>query len=195
MSASHPGTPAAEPAKERPPIVKPLRVSEVGPNGYDATIEATSSQREALAKDNNLVAVSAFSARLHIRKTHGDGLAVRGELRALARQVCVATLEEFDTELVEPIDIRFAPPEDRDAPGWRGIAQDVDMDSEDPPDPLIGGEIDLGAVVCEFFTLALDPYPRKPGAAFAAPEAATKAPSPFAALQGAATKSGREDDA
>ena len=59
----------------------------------------------------------------------------------------------------------------------------IDID-DDPPDPLTGDNVDLGAVVAEFFALALDPYPRKPGAAFAdAAEPQENAPvSAFAAL-------------
>ena len=40
-------------------------------------------------------------------------------------------------------------------------------DTPDTPDPIINGEIDVGAVALEFLVLALDPYPKKPGVAFA----------------------------
>ena len=53
---------------------------------------------------------------------------------------------------------------------------------EDGPDPLIGGVVDLGALAGEFLTLALDPYPRKPGAAFEEPAPAVPEESPFSAL-------------
>ena len=39
-------------------------------------------------------------------------------------------------------------------------------DQVDPPDAIIDDTIDLGVVAAEFTALALDPYPRKPGAAF-----------------------------
>jgi hypothetical protein len=57
----------------------------------------------------------------------------------------------------------------------------------DPPDPIIGGVIDLGQVVAEQLVLALDPFPRAPGAAFDSPADApaaegTPTPGPFAAL-------------
>jgi hypothetical protein len=53
----------------------------------------------------------------------------------------------------------------------------------DPPDPIIGGRIDLGALAAEFLSLGLDPYPRKPGVDFEAPEGdAPGEESPFAAL-------------
>ena len=58
---------------------------------------------------------------------------------------------------------------------------DHDALGDDPPDPLIGGAVDLGSVVSEHLTLALDPYPRKDGAKMPG-EATDAAESPFAAL-------------
>jgi hypothetical protein len=54
----------------------------------------------------------------------------------------------------------------------------------DPPDPIINGRIDLGALACEFLALGLDAYPRKPGAEFAPiiEDAGDDKPKPFAAL-------------
>jgi hypothetical protein len=56
---------------------------------------------------------------------------------------------------------------------------------------MIGGRIDLGALATEFLMLAIDPYPRKPGATFEAP-AADPGGHPFAAL--AALKKGKAED-
>ncbi len=40
---------------------------------------------------------------------------------------------------------------------------------DEPPEPLVGGTVDLGAIATEFLILGIDPYPRKPGAEFDAP--------------------------
>ena len=53
---------------------------------------------------------------------------------------------------------------------------------DDEPDPIVDGKIDLGALAAEFLALGLDPYPRKPGAEFAAPVAEEDDDSPFAPL-------------
>jgi hypothetical protein len=55
---------------------------------------------------------------------------------------------------------------------------------------LVGGVVDLGAVATEFLTLGIDPYPRKPGAEFAAPPAADNTPKPFAGLAALKNKQG-----
>ena len=62
------------------------------------------------------------------------------------------------------------------------------LDTEDPPEPLREGAVDLGALATEFLLLGIDPYPRKPGAVFDAPPAGDPSSHPFAAL--AALKKG-----
>ena len=43
----------------------------------------------------------------------------------------------------------------------------TENEDEDDADPIENGWIDLGEVVAETLALDLDPYPRKPGEAFA----------------------------
>ena len=50
------------------------------------------------------------------------------------------------------------------------------------PEPLVGGVVDLGALATEFLILGLDPYPRKQGAVFEAPQEEKPESGPFAAL-------------
>lgn len=170
-----------------PPLSRPLALTEVPPEGLDIDIRATPAECAALARLNGLPAVHSFEAALRARRWRGEGLEVKGEIRASLRQSCVATLEEFDCEIVEPVEAHFAPPPDETPHSRRRNepppAVEIALD-EDAPDPLIGGSVDLGAVASEFFTLALDPYPRKPGAQFVEPSPAQgdEAASPFAAL-------------
>ena len=59
---------------------------------------------------------------------------------------------------------------------------------------IVGGTIDLGRLAMEFLTLGIDPYPRKPGVVFVAPEA-PKDPEehPFAALKALKTPAAAKD--
>ncbi len=54
---------------------------------------------------------------------------------------------------------------------------------EDPPDEIVGGTVDLGALTAEFLALGLDPHPRKPGVDFSFEAADDRALSPFAVLE------------
>ena len=55
-----------------------------------------------------------------------------------------------------------------------------------------GGVVDLGTLAVEFLILGLDPYPRKPGAVFQAPQETAAGEGPFSAL--AALQKGRDAD-
>lgn len=199
---------------------RPLAAVDVPEDGLELTISADASERAALAEADDLAALSRLEAKLKVTRAGRGGLRVAGELTADVRQTCVVTLEEFDARVVEPIDVSFAPeaapaappptermsrrrreaePEEQKEP--RASRHIADLD-EDAPDRLVDGRIDLGAIVAEFLALALDPYPRKPGALFAPPE--EKAPeekveeekppakvSPFAGLRDALGKGRR----
>ncbi len=90
------------------------------------------------------------------------------------------TLEPFDTDLVEEVDVDFAeaPVRRRSRrPGRYGAGRPADRPRS--AGPIEDGTIDLGALAAEFLALGLDPYPRKPGAEFAPisdPQDATERP-------------------
>ncbi len=90
-------------------------------------------------------------------------------------QTCVVTLEPIESDLTELIDLVFAP---------AAQAQDKDLKLDDePPEMLVDGKIDLGAIATEFLLLGIDPYPRKVGAQFAPVKADDASARPFAALE------------
>jgi len=171
-----------------PPLSRPVSVISIPPEGLEIEIVASEAERAALADLNGLVAIPALTAQLRVKRWRGDGLEVDGDVQATVRQTCVVTLEPFDAEIAEPLHVRFAPPPEENARRRpresEASAHDIDLSGEDPPDPLMGGSVDLGLSVSEFLTLALDPYPRKPGAQFQEPAPAADAEtSPFATLR------------
>ena len=106
-----------------------------------------------------------------------------GQVSARVGQTCVVTLEPIESDVEEAVDLLFAPP----AAG-RG-QPDAEIDGkwrkrgEEPPEPLVGGTVDLGALATEFLILGIDPYPRKAGAEFAPPKVDDDGAHPFAALE------------
>jgi hypothetical protein len=196
------------------PFSRPLAVSEIPEEGLNTTIRADETERAALAAANGLVALTRLEADFRVERGAAGALDVTGTLTADVRQSCVVTLEYFDASIVEPIHLRFVAPVETEAAPRHGKSAGralraeaaahasgagrshhaADMD-DDPPDPLIGGEIDLGAVAAEFLTLGLDPYPKKPGAHFQEPATSESAAvsSPFAKLR-SALKSGHNSD-
>ena len=152
-----------------------VRVEPLPRDGIEMDIEADAAEREKLAALNGLPAIAHFSASFRIKKWM-RGVEVEGELSARVTQTCVVSLEPFEIDIEEPIDVRFLP----GAP--------ADSIEEDAPDPLVDGRIDLGAIASEFLTLSLDPYPRKPGVAFEPPSEADAPDSAFARLRALAAR-------
>lgn len=159
---------------------RPVQLREIPPTGRHFIVETNADERQAVAQQLGLPAIAALSAKLQVMPFRKDGLAVDGTIHARLTQVCVVTAEPFENEVEAPVDIRYSP-DGKDPNADFDLAELNDPDAEDPPDLLVGDSIDLGAVVSEFLALALDPYPRKPGAVFE--EGDDKATlSPFAAL-------------
>ena len=168
-----------------PPFSRQVKVDALPADGLSQTIEATADERAALAALNHLPAIVSLTASFTARRSGRGGVHVTGDVRAEVTQVCVVSLEPFAATVDEAVDVRFAPAEAAEAA--RRVKEDdaemVEVGGEDPPDPIVDGKIDLGALAAEFFALGLDPYPRKPGVAFDPPEEAQGGEeSAFAAL-------------
>lgn len=150
------------------PLSRPISVADVGPDGLVVEIVADAAERAAVAAANEALAVETLRAKVMLRPFGKDGVAVAGRVDAEVRRTCVVTLEPFVETVSEPIDVRFAPAQEVSQVEEGG---EIDLGPNDPPDPFVGGVIDVGAVVSEFLTLGLELYPRKPGAAFELPSA------------------------
>lgn len=166
----------------------PLRLDDVPETGRHIELTADAPMREAIAKFAGVNAVPALSATFDIVRRGKDGLRVTGEVRGRVGQTCVVTLEPMESEIVEPVDVVYAPPREEAVPDRAAQAHPgatgspVFEEEEDPPEPLIDGIADLGALATEFLLLGINPYPRKPGATFEQPGANTPESGPFAAL-------------
>lgn len=158
----------------------PLRADEVPEGGTHRDLQADAATRAAVARAAGLVELPRLAAHFEIRRRGADELQVTGTVSASVVQTCVVTLEPVTNPVEEAVDVRFAPPSDKPPP-----EPDPDVDPSelpDPPEALVDGTVDLGALAVEFLLLGLDPYPRKPDAVFSAPAAEEPSASPFAAL-------------
>ena len=159
---------------------RPVKVDALPRDGLAQIVEATPSERAAVADVQGLVDVAKLTATFLVKRA-GEGVRVTGAVHAELTQTCVVTLEPFPVTLDEPVDVRFARPTGEPS-GRRSEAETLARDAEDPPDPIVDGKVDLGMVAVEFLALALDPYPRKPGAEFTPPPGEEAPASPFVVL-------------
>ena len=166
-----------------PELSRPLAAARVGQAGLAMVVEANAAECEAVARRLLVPAVLALRCAWQLRPGHAGSLEAEGSLRAQVRQVCVVTLDEFDSELVEEFAVRFVPGSTAEVAVDAAEEYDAWADDLDEPDqvPFADDTLDLGEAAVEQLALALDPYPRKPGA-----ELETPAPGaddgPWAAL-------------
>ncbi len=139
-----------------------IKVADLPSQGLDLRLAPGADVCARLAQHLHLPAVANLEAQLHIAPERADGAHVTGEVRGRVTQVSVVSLEAFDTEVTEPVDIRFATA----ATIAREVANAPEDSDTDPPDLIVEGVIDLGLLVTEFLALGLDPYPRRPGEVF-----------------------------
>jgi uncharacterized metal-binding protein YceD (DUF177 family) len=126
-------------------------------------IAANEVERAALAKRFDLISLDRLEAELTLRRVgHGPMVRLDGSVRANLVQSCVVSLEPVECEIEEDFVLHFAP--DRDDAPHGHVVEETDVEyADDPPEPLIGGQIDIGEAVAQQLALALDPYPRRPG--------------------------------
>jgi hypothetical protein len=160
-----PGKTGANPGAAK--FMRMLAVETVPDTGLDIRLCANETECAALADDYGLVAIQTFEADFHVRKQGPKRYKVSGVLHALVMQTCVVSLEPFETLVSAPVDLDFAPShQPSDEPASRKMPAAALASQQDPPDPIIHGQIDLGALAAEFLALNLDLYPRKPGVTF-----------------------------
>ena len=162
------------------PWSHPVRRDDVPETGLHLDLVADDATRAAIAGVAGIKALPRLAATFDVAR-QGAGLKVIGEVVATVEQTCVVTLEPLTSELREPIDLAFVQPHAGEPA--EEAADDIDPGSEDEPETLVDGVADLGLVATEFLLLAIDPYPRKPGAVFEAPKTADDGGHPFAALE------------
>ena len=163
----------------------PIVVAQIPETGLHRDIAADQAVRQALAEMGGLREVKSAQASLDVTPRSGGRFHVTGHVRARIGQTCVVTLEEIENDIDEPVDLIFAPAEQ--VPQMAALvdeAEESDEETPDPLEPIDNGMIDLGKVAADALFLAVDPYPRKPGAVFEpVVEAADPEDHPFAALR------------
>ncbi|MGW9331272.1 YceD family protein [Bosea sp. NPDC055594] len=173
-------------SKDALPLRHPVRVETITLRPMTFELAAPQSDFAAIARHLGVASVEKLTASYSLSR-NGDRVKLEGKIGAALHQICVVSLEAFPVALTVPVKLDFLPEAEIVAAagadqGEGEIDIEVLLNEEDPPEPIVDGVIDLGAITLEFLALALDPYPRKPGASFdeLAPEAAPE--SPFAAL-------------
>ncbi len=127
----------------------------------EAVIDVTANAREraALAVRLGLLRLERLAVTVELKRDPDAIIGLSADLVADVVQSCVVTLESLARHVEERFQRRYAR-----RPVLPGSEVTFDPLGEDPPEPLTEDVIDVGEAVAEQFGLALDPYPRIPGA-------------------------------
>lgn len=148
---------SVDPPAAAPEMPRPFPISRIGA-GARLVVEASPEERRTLALRMGLLAIHDLTCRFDLRPLGSNTIEAVGLLRATIRQTCVVSLEPFDADVIEPFSVHFVPA-GHETP-------DLDLESADEV-PYEGGVLDLGEAAAEQLALALDPFPRMPGAEMA----------------------------
>lgn len=167
------------------PVSFLANVARLPQKGMPVVIEADAKQRARLAEEHGLVSVGRYRADLLVTSWKRNGVKVLGTVEADIVQECVVTLEPLESRISEDVSAVFLPEDSKlGRLGFHGGGEILlDAEGPDSPETFCGDTIDVGALAEEFFELAIDPYPRRPGANLdLAADDADPAVSPFAGL-------------
>lgn len=144
-----------------------VNVARLPAKGMPVSIEADTRQRVELATVHGVLSVERFRAELHVASWKRNGVKVSGMVEADITQECVVTLEPMQNHIREEVSSVFLPEDSKLGRLGFGTGGEILLDAEGPdsPETFSGDTIDVGALAEEFFGLAIDPYPRKPGVA------------------------------
>ena len=142
-------------------------------------LQANAAECEALAGRFGIDSLELFSAWLRFRPWRSHGVTASGRLEARYHQTCVISLESFSQEMAESITLRLWPREhEARLPREAELVGEGDADSAEPVDLYEHNRIDIGEILAECFSVALDDYPRKPDAVSAPDHGAGSIPLP-----------------
>jgi hypothetical protein len=142
-----------------PEFSRTIRAERIGREEVGRQIEAKPEERQALALRLGLESLDRLSAELRLKRLSRGRIAVDGRLEARLTQLCVVSLEPVTSQIEDGFSVEFL----EAGPGTETEAV-VSIDSEDPPEPIENGVIDLGEAVVQQLAERIDPYPRAPGA-------------------------------
>jgi uncharacterized metal-binding protein YceD (DUF177 family) len=178
----------------RDPWRAPVLVTQIPDGGLHRDIVADQATLAAMADAAGVRELGAAHASFELTLKSNGRVHVTGLVQARVGQICVVTLDPIENEIDETVDLMFVPPELM--PQTVHSADDgppTDAEELDPPEPIDNGVIDLGRLATDVIYLAIDPYPRKPGAAFELEVTAVDPEDhPFAALKALRTDSASE---
>lgn len=148
--------------EQTPEFSRLVARDQLGGSRISQQISANPEERAALAARLGLVSLEHLSAELEIAPLGGGLVRLSGRFEAEVTQSCVVSLEPVESLVRERFSQLYTLAPESRAGGAHEVI--VDPEAEDPPEPVGARGLDLGEAVVQQLAVALDPYPRAPGA-------------------------------
>ena len=158
-----------------PEFSRLVRLDRVGPQPFRQRIEATSDERERLARRFDLVSLDRLTAEVELYRQSGELIRLEASFEAEFVQCCVITLEPVVGSISDRFSLIYGPPEKE--PTEIAAAGD-----ETAFEPLVADAIDIGEAVAQELSLALPLFPRDSAASMEIEFAEMPSAGPFESL-------------
>jgi uncharacterized metal-binding protein YceD (DUF177 family) len=156
-----------------PELLRCVSIAELSPAERQVEkIQIDTVECAAIAKRLDIMSIENMTADLELFRDLTGDVNLVGRIQADIVQACVVTLEPVAQHIDVSIYQRFS-----------ARTEEEEGEDEDPVEPIADDEIEVGDVIVQNLSLALDPYPRAPEAEFEeGDDEAGKPTGPFAAL-------------
>lgn len=143
------------------------RVEDIPERGLTAERVASENELTALALALDIAACRRLAVAYRLKPLGGGRYQLTGTIAADVTQSCIVTLEPIESEIREAFEEEYWPPEllREDAKG-KGGEDEQEILTQHVREAVEHGQIAVGRLVYEHIATALDPYPRRPDAAF-----------------------------
>ncbi|HUO90590.1 MAG TPA: YceD family protein [Rhizomicrobium sp.] len=166
------------------PFSQHYDLGDLGRGGAQIEVAAHGEDLARIAQWAGVRAVEDFAAAVTLTRKSATQFALDADLVADIVQDCVVTLEPVRSRIEKPIHRELHVAERVRLKPHESVPLGAGAGDDEVPEEIESLDYDLAAPLLEEFALAIDPYPRAPGAEFAAskePEA--RAENPFAVLK------------
>ncbi len=144
-------------------FARPFAVERIKSKPRHEKISANEQDCIELANVLALDEVNELRFECELQPWKKGGVRITGDVYAKVREICVVSLDSFETEINEKVDRYFLHPTQSSPKDDIIDLENIDLDE---PDEIDDGSIDLGAIAIETLALNLSSHPRKPGVKF-----------------------------
>lgn len=152
-----------------------IEADTVESKGLKLDISPNAEERKNLSIRLGIQGVKDLKAHIELNRIRGNAVVhAKGTLSADVVQECVVTGKPVEEHVEDEFEGWYTDPESaisfskarKEREAKKGPSEQPIMEEAEDPEAIINGQIDLGDLVTQYLSLALNPYPHAPGVKF-----------------------------